>query len=195
MPGIVGEVEESVPVAQESRVADGRGVEVGREADVRRRRRPPGALHDRCEPGRGNARARGRRRRGRSTRVPRAARATAPFRRSTRFASNSLPARLPDIGPKRDPSSSARRDRRRLQSRRPGGEHLFLDARHRQRRHRDLLAVEVVAAVRRREHVDVMADEMLALARGIAAAADRHPEAGQHERARERSHRVEIAAT
>ena len=45
-------------------------------------------------------------------------------------------------------------------------------------------------SVRRAHHVDVVADQVLALARRIAAAADRHAEAGQHERARERAHRA-----
>ena len=84
-------------------------------------------------------------------------------------------------------------DRRCLELRRAGGKHLFLNAGHGQRRDGDLLAVEVGVATRRREHVDVMADQMLALARRVAAAADRHAEAGQHERARERPHRVEVA--
>ena len=46
----------------------------------------------------------------------------------------------------------------------------------------------------RGEHVDVMADEVLALARRIAAVAQRHAEAGKHQRARERAHRAEVAA-
>ena len=61
--------------------------------------------------------------------------------------------------------------------------------------HRDLLAVQGAAAARRRAHLDVVADQMLALARRIAAVADRHAESRQHERAHERAHRLEIAGS
>ncbi len=81
-------------------------------------------------------------------------------------------------------------DRRRSDARRRPVDHRFLDARHRQRRHGDLLAVEMRRAIAGREHVDVVADEVLALACGVAAAADRHAEAREDERTRERPHGV-----
>ena len=124
-------------------------------------------------------------------RVRRSSRASRRDRR-TRFGSNSRQHDAPMSEPKPFLQHGAR-DRGRGQARRAGVEHRVLDPGHRQRRHRDLLAVEVVGATGRREHVDVVTDQVLALARGVAAAADRHPEAGQHERARERAHRVEIA--
>mgnify|MGYP006388421821 CR=1 FL=1 len=81
-------------------------------------------------------------------------------------------------------------DKRRKEFR---GEDSLLDARHRQRRHRDMNEKEKGGAAGGGEHVDVVTDQMLALARGIAAAADRHPATGEHERARQPAHRFGIA--
>ena len=193
--GIAGEVEERVAVAQESRFAHG----------ARRRTRasrpicagvvgPPARLQDVGNARAGSAtrvhcRRATRSQRSRACSVSDAARprATAPCSRIRASRTARSRDRTVDAASTSDSAVACRRRRRRF-------EHPLLHPRHRQRRDRHLLAVQIDCAMRR-EHVDVMADEMLALARRIAAAADRHPEAGQHERARERAHRIEVAAT
>src|SRR5262249_12796099 len=55
----------------------------------------------------------------------------------------------------------------------------FLQPRHRQRGHADLLAVEGMRPGCVAEHVGIVADQMLALARRLAAAADGGAEAGE----------------
>src|SRR5439155_15467556 len=85
---------------------------------------------------------------------------------------------------------------RRLQLRRPDSpQHLFLQPRHCERRHRDLLAVKGCLPPLRRHHLEMMADEMLALARRRARTGDGHAETRQDEHPRQTCDCVAIAAS
>jgi hypothetical protein len=77
-------------------------------------------------------------------------------------------------------------------ARRAARQQPLVEAGHDQGGDADLLAVEGLGQLRR-HHVDVVADQVLALAGRIAAAAEGHAEAGEHQSAREAGHGLEVA--